>query len=66
MNWMEYVKKNFSQLKSAVNTVDEYGRSHIRNIIAEMGYEMTPQELEDIVELLKMAIDKLEREGYNE
>ena len=64
--WTDYVKKNFSKLKTAIHGVDQVGSSHYRNLAAEMGAEMTPQELEDTVELVRITIDKLESEGYNE
>ena len=64
--WTNYVKKNFSKLKRAIHGVDQLGSSHIRNVAAEMGFEMTPKELEDTIELMRITIDKLESEGYNE
>lgn len=65
-HWINYVKKNFSKLKRAIRGVDMLGSPHIRNMAAETGFEMTPKELEETVELLRITIDKLESEGYNE
>jgi len=57
--WINHVKKNLSNLEKVVNKADNAGIPYVRNIAAEMGLEMTPDECRDTVELIRTTIEKL-------
>ena len=59
--WVRYVRRNYSNLKKAV---DEISRERelltIRSIMSKMGHEMTPDELRQLAELLQKTLEIVE------
>ena len=55
--WLEFVNNNSHRLK---NAVDEYRQnpSIIRQSMAEQGIEVTPKELNDLIELIRESLEE--------
>ncbi len=55
--WLEFVSNNFQRLENAVN---EYRQnpSIIRHRMAEQGIEVTPEQLNDLIDLIRESLDK--------
>ena len=55
--WLEFVNNNSDRLK---NAVDEYRQnpSIMRQGMAEQGIEVTPKELNDLIELIHESLDR--------
>jgi hypothetical protein len=66
--WIDFVRKNYNNLKSSVDFLKEGQRNFIsvRNIMAEMGVEVTPGELQSLERAIRETIEYIDREKYNE
>jgi hypothetical protein len=66
--WIDFVRKNYDNLKSSVDFLKEGQRNFIsvRNIMAEMGVEVTPGELQSLERAIRETIEYIDREKYNE
>lgn len=66
--WIDFVKKNYSNLKASIDFLKETPRNFagVRNIMAEMGVEVTPHELESLEQVIRETIEYIDREKYNE
>ena len=55
--WLEFVSNNHQRLQ---NAVDEYRQnpSMIRQSMAEQGIEVTPKELNDLIELIRESLEE--------
>jgi|TARA_B110000263_G_C15146134_1_gene435630 hypothetical protein len=62
---VEYVKEKRGRLQAAIDNheVDPHG---LRNLIAEMGVELTPQELTNLVSVIRTVIENIDAEEFNE
>lgn len=66
--FLNYVKANKTRVETMVKNHDVYA---IRNGAAEQGVELTPQEVKDYVEMLKLGLlivsqyDEEEPDGYD-
>ncbi len=59
--WLDYVRKNKSALQFAIDNHDD-SWYNIRQSIAEQGVELTPDELKNLVELIRDSIREIENE----
>tara|TARA_B100002019_G_C21111584_1_gene518692 strand:- start:609 stop:812 length:204 start_codon:yes stop_codon:yes gene_type:complete len=59
--WLEFVSNNHQRLQ---NAVDEYRHnpSIMRQSMAEQGIEVTPKELNDLIELIHESLEELTNE----
>ena len=60
-SWLDYVKKNKTLLKFAIDNYDD-AWYNVRQDIAEKGVELTPDELKNLVELIRESIGEIEDE----
>lgn len=59
--WFDFVRKNYDSLKFSTDTISSSGMLYkVRNILAGMGVEMTPKELEDLRDLIKYTIEEID------
>lgn len=59
--WFDFVRKNYDSLKLSTDTISSSGMLYkVRNILAGMGVEMTPKELEDLRDLIKYTIEEID------
>lgn len=64
IEWCNYVRENYNRLKAAVSTVEgERELLSTRQIMAELGKEITPSELREFGELLKTTLKIIENES---
>ena len=60
-SWLDYVKKNKTLLKFAIDNYDD-AWYNVRQDMAEKGVELTPDELKNLVELIRESIGEIEDE----
>jgi hypothetical protein len=61
--WIEHVRKNKERLTGSCNILDDkQGMLATRNYIAELGKELTPDELKDFHLLLKETLSLIEHQ----
>lgn len=59
--WFDFVRKNYDSLKLSTDTISSSDMLYkVRNILAGMGVEMTPKELEDLRDLIKYTIEEID------
>ena len=63
--WYKYVRENYNRLKQAVTCVTSGERELLltRQIMAELGHEITPQELKDFAEILSETLEAIENDA---
>lgn len=62
---VEYVKEKRGRLQAAIDNHE--GDPHgLRNLIAEMGVELTPQELTNLVSVVRTVIEHIDAGEFNE
>ena len=59
--WMDYVRENRTMLEKAIDMYDE-AWYNVRNQMAEMGAELTPDELKELTELIEETFLILDEE----
>ena len=59
--WMDYVRENRTMLEKAIDMYDE-AWYNVRNQMAEMGAELTPDELKELTELIEETLLILDEE----
>jgi len=66
--WVDFVRKNYDNLKASVDFLKEKERNFVavRNIMAEMGVEVTPHELDTLERAIRETIELIDREKHNE
>lgn len=59
--WLEHVKNNKSRMQDIIETLSSpSGLYSSRNALAEIGREVTPDELHEFADLVREALDILE------
>ena len=61
----EYVKEKRWRLEGAIENYEQDSRA-LRNLIAEMGVELTPQELTNLVNVIKTVIQHIDAGEFDE
>lgn len=62
--WYQYVVENYDRLREAVDTISTNKKLLVvREFMAEMGHEITPQELQEFAVLLEGTLEKIEKNG---
>ena len=56
--WLNYIKENQVFLKFALDTYDKEPYN-IRQIMAERGVEMTPDQLKELIELIRDSLEEI-------
>jgi hypothetical protein len=59
--WMDHVRENRAALEKAIDMYDE-AWYNVRNQMAEMGGEVTPDQLKELTELIKDTLQILDEE----
>jgi len=62
---VEYVKEKRGRLEGAIENYEQDSRG-LRNLIAEMGVELTPQELTNLVDVIKTVIQHIDAGEFDE
>lgn len=63
LNFLNHVYENFGELQVMVDSnVDPLT---LRNMAASVGVEMTPQEVKDAIEIIKIALDIVKENNEN-
>lgn len=61
--WFDFVRANYHRLKSAVGFISsKEGFFGTRDIMAQMGKEITPKELDDLKMLIESTIEQIDEE----
>ena len=60
-SWLDYVRKNKNFLQFAIDNYDD-AWYNVRQDIAEQGVELTPDELKDLVEMVRDSLKEIEDE----
>lgn len=59
--WLKYVRNNYHRLKQAMDDISgERELLFTRQIMAELGHEVTPKELKDFAEILRESLEAIE------
>ena len=62
---VEYVKGKRGRLQAAIDSHEEDPQA-LRNLIAEMGVELTPTELTNLVSVVRTVIEHIDAGEFNE
>lgn len=62
--WFNFVELNQSRLRECLRvTSSKAGFINTRNALAEMGIEVTPQEMGDLLQFIQGTLDMIESSG---
>jgi len=59
--WKEYCRMRYNELKKTIEAVDNNPKL-VRQHLAELGTEMTPKEMIELVNLIRCTIEQIEEE----